>query len=69
MSGYSEGFPRVVKFPETHKISMVSPKYVMLTDEIGVNRFYLTENILLRVPEPVLEMFSELKKFDFNIAL
>jgi len=69
MSGYYEGFPRVSKFPETHKISMVSPKYVMITDRFGANYTYLTENILLRIPEPVLEMFSELKKIDFNIAL
>ncbi len=68
MSGYSEGFPRVVKFPETCKIR-VSSEYIMFTNEIGVSHIYPTENILLRIPEPVLEMFSELKKIDFNIAL
>ena len=68
MSGYSEGFPRVIKFPEICKIS-VSPEYVMFINEIGVSHIYSTENILLRIPELVLEMFSELKKIDFNIAL
>lgn len=62
--GYSEGFCKVSKFPEICKIN-VSPEYVMLTDltnEIVVNRFYSINDILLRIPEPIFEMFPELKK-------
>lgn len=65
---YKDGHYALLRIPSNLKQSY-NEKYFKVVDPKGINRIYLSSEIILGVPEELFNLFSDLKLIDFSILI